>query len=54
MSVHETLRLAQANAVDDRGVVELIGDNGVLIVEQHLKYACIRVKTRCVENGIIA
>jgi len=48
----ETLRLAQADAVDDAGVVELVGDYCVLCREQGLEEARVGVEARAVEDGV--
>ncbi len=40
------LGLAEADAVDDRGVVERVGDDRVLLAEQRLEEAAVRVEAR--------
>jgi len=42
--------LAQADAVDDRCVVQLIGDDRIVLAEEHFEYATIRVETRGEED----
>ena len=44
VAVAQALRLAQPDAVDDRGVVELVGDDRVLGAEQHLEHAAVGVE----------
>jgi hypothetical protein len=45
--------LGQPDAVDDRGVVERVGDNRVLLAEQRLEQAAIRVETGGVEDRVL-
>ena len=51
--VAEALRLAQADAVDDGGVVELVGDDGVFVVEQRLEQAAVGVEAGAVEDRVL-
>jgi hypothetical protein len=37
---------AQADPVDDRGVVERVGDDGVVLAEERLEEAAVRVEAR--------
>jgi hypothetical protein len=46
-------RLAQADAVDDRGVVERVGDDRVLLAEQRLEQAAVGVEARRVEDRVL-
>lgn len=46
------LGLAQADAVDDGGVVQLIADDSVLGGEHHFEQAAIGVEAGGVENGV--
>jgi hypothetical protein len=46
--------LAEADAVDDRGVVERIGDDRVLGAEQRLEEAAVGVEARAVQDRILA
>ena len=39
------LRLAEADSVDDRGVVEAVGNDRVLLIEQRLEHPAIGVET---------
>ena len=48
--VAEPRRLAQPDAVDDRRVVELVGDDRVLGAEEHLEDTAVRVEARAVED----
>ena len=52
MSPLASRRLAEANAVNDRGMVQGIGNNGVLLTKERLEHATIGVKTGGVEDGI--
>ena len=45
--------LAEADAVDDRGMVQGVGDDGVLLAEERLEHAAIGVETGGVEDGIL-
>ncbi len=51
--VDEALGLAQADAVDDRGVVEGVGDDGVLGPEQGFEQAAVGVEAGGVEDGVL-
>src|SRR6185369_11094538 len=42
-----------ANAVDDRRVVERVGDDGVLLAEERLEEAAVRVEARRVEDRVL-
>ena len=44
VAVAEALRLAQADAVDDAGVVQLVADDRVLLAEQRLEQAAVGVE----------
>ena len=47
------LRLAEPDAVDDRGVVELVGDDRVLGAEQGLEQAAIGVEAGRIEDRVL-
>ncbi|KAF1792231.1 hypothetical protein GQ600_13683 [Phytophthora cactorum] len=49
-----TLGLAEPDAVDDAGVVELIGEYGVFLVEHSLEETSIGVKARRVQDGVLS
>ena len=51
--VAEALRFAQADAVDDAGVVQRVADDRVLFVEQRLEQAAVRVEARRVEDRVL-
>lgn len=53
MLIAVLLRLAETDAVDDGGVVQLVGDDGVLGAEENLKDACICVKAARIEDSIL-
>ncbi len=46
------LRLAEPDAVNDGRVVEFVGNNCILVVEQRLKHAPIGVEGGRVQNGV--
>ena len=46
-------RLAQTDAVDDRRVVELVGDDRVLLAEQCLEQPAVRVEARAEEDRVV-
>ena len=45
--------LAQTHAVDDRSVVQRVGDDGVLLREEGLEHAAVRVEAGGVEDRIL-
>ena len=47
------VRLAQAHAVDDARMVQLIGDHGILRAEQRFKKAAVGVKAGGIEDGVL-
>ena len=47
------LGFAQAHAIDDRGMVQLVADHGVLRGKQGLKQPPIGVKAGGIENGVV-
>ncbi len=51
--VDEPPRLAQARAVDDGGVVELVGDEGAVLVQERLEDAAVGVEAGGVEDGVL-
>ena len=46
-------RLAQAHAVDDRGVIELVGNDRVAFLEQAFEKPAVRVEARAVKNRVL-
>ena len=52
--VAEALRFAQAHAVDDARVIQRVADHCVLLVEQRLEQAAVRVEARRVEDRVLA
>ncbi|MBA7612093.1 hypothetical protein ES703_19327 [subsurface metagenome] len=52
MLVYVSLGLAEADAVDDRGMIELVGDDGVFSSDKGFKDSAIGVKTGYIEDGI--
>ena len=53
IAVAVALRLAETDAVDDRGMVELVGDDGVLLPEQCLEQAAIGVEAGGIEDRVV-
>ena len=53
VGVAKALGFAQAHAVDDRGVVERIGDDRVFLAEQRLEQAAVGVEAGGVEDGVL-
>ena len=47
------LRLAQAHAVDDAGMVEGIADDGILVGEEWFKHAAVGIEAGGIENGVV-
>ena len=47
------LRLAQPDAVDDAGVVERIGDDRVLLIQQRLEQAAVGIEAGGVEDRVL-
>ncbi len=45
-------RPAQAHAINNRGMVQGVGNYGILLAEKRLEHAAIGIKTGGVENGI--
>ena len=52
VAVAQALGLAEPDAVDDRGVVQLVGDHGVLGAQQRLEQAAVGVEARGVEDRV--
>ncbi len=50
--VAKALRFAQTNAVNNRGVVEFVGNDGVLFRQQRFEQAAIGIECCRVENGV--
>ena len=53
MRIAVALGPAETDAVDDRGVVERVADDGVPLVEQGLEEAAVGVEARRVEDGVL-
>ena len=49
----ETLRLAKPHPVDDRGVVQRIGDDRVLLAEQGFEHPAVGVECGRIEDGVL-
>ena len=50
--VAPALRLAQADAIDDGGVVQLVADDGVLLPQERLKEPAVGIECRRVQNRV--
>lgn len=53
VQVSQSLSLAETNTIDDGGVVELIGDDGVLGVEEALEETSVGIEARGVEDAVL-
>ena len=53
VAVTESLRFRETDAVDDAGVVELVGDDRVLGVEQSLEQAAVGVEAGAVQDRVL-
>jgi len=53
MTVAFAARLAEANSVNDRGVVEFVTDDGVIFCENSLEETCVGIKARWVQDRIL-
>src|SRR5690606_13498388 len=53
VAVAEPPRLAQADAVDDRRMVQLVREDGVLGSEQGLEDSAVRVPAAGIEDGVL-
>ena len=53
VGVAEALGLRQPHAVDDRGMVQRVGDDRVLLAEQRLEQAAIGVEAGAVEDRVL-
>ena len=53
VGVAQALRFAQAHAVDDAGVVQRVADHRVLLVEQRLEQAAVRVEAGRIEDRVL-
>ena len=51
-AVAVALGLAEADAVDDRGVIERVGNDGVLVTEQCFEQPAVGVEARAVEDRV--
>ena len=52
VGVAEALRFTQAHTVNDRSVVQGVGDNGIFCAEQRLKQTTVGVEARGVQDRI--
>ena len=50
--VTKALCFAQADAVDDAGVIQRVADDRVLLVEQGLEQSAVGIEARRVEDGV--
>lgn len=50
--IAKTLGFAEANTIDDGGVIELVGDDGIFGAEQGLEQAAVGIEGGGVEDGI--
>ncbi len=52
MFITEPLRFAEPYAINDRGMVQLVGYYGVLLVEQWFKNPTVRVESGNIKNCV--
>ena len=52
VAVAQPLGLAESDAVDDRGVVQLVGNDGIVGPQQGLEQAAVGVEARGVEDRV--
>src|SRR3982751_2139760 len=53
MLVTKALSFAEPDAVDNRGVVQLIADHRILVAEQSLEQAAVRVEGAWIQNRVL-
>ena len=53
VAVAQACRLAQADTVNDGGVVELVADDGVLLAQQRFEQARVGIEAGGVEDGVV-
>ena len=46
-------RLAQADAIDDAGVIQCVADHRIALIEQRLEQSAVGVETRRIENRVL-
>ena len=51
--VAKSLGLAEPHAVNNRGVIEFIGENGVAFAEKYFKKSGVRIKAGSIENCVL-
>ena len=52
VGVAQTLRLAQPDAVDDARVIQRVADHRILLIEQRLEQAAVRIEARRIEDRV--
>ena len=53
VAIAEALRFAEADAVNDAGVVEFVGDDGVLRSQQRLEEPAVGIEAGAVEKRVL-
>ena len=53
VAVAKALRLAQADAVDDAGVIQFVADDGVLFAEQRFEHAAVGIEAARIEDAVV-
>ena len=48
-----TLSLAEAHTINNRSMIQSIGNDGIIGREQRFKHTTVGIETSCVENGIL-
>ena len=52
VAIAKALRLAEPDAVDDAGMIQLVGDDGVLRIQQRFEEPAVGVEAGAVEDGV--
>ena len=54
VGIAETLGLAEAHTVDDRSMVQSIGDDGIIGTEQRLKHTAVGIEASGIKDGVLS
>ncbi len=52
VAIAKALRLAQPDAIDDAGMIQFVGDDRVLRIQQRFKEAAVGIETGAIENRV--
>ncbi len=53
VGVAVALRLGKAHAIDDRGMVERVGDDRIVLAEQRLEYTAVGIEAGSIQDGVV-